>query len=71
MSPVKNTKSREMAEMLCFFPICSIDVFSFSLACCLLKVSEILSCINFSDFTHCSQAFEGDAELMCTASARQ
>lgn len=55
-----------MAEMLCFSPICSVDVFCFSLACFLLKVSEILSCMNVIDFTHCSQAFEGDAELTCT-----
>lgn len=54
-----------------FFPICSVDVFCFSLACFLLKVIEIFSCINFIDFTHCSQAFEGDAELMCAVSARQ
>lgn len=54
-----------------FFPICSIDVFCFSLACFLLKVSEIFSCINFIDFPHCRQAFEGDAGLTCTACAKQ
>lgn len=54
-----------------FFPICSVDVFCFSLACFLLKVVEIFSCINFIDFTHCSQAFEGDAELTCAVGARQ
>lgn len=70
MSPVKNTMTREMAETL-FFPICSVDVFCFSLACFLLKVSEIFSCMNFIDFTHCSQASEGDAETLCTVSARK
>lgn len=52
-----------------FFPICSIDVLCFS--CFLLKVSKIFCCINFIDFTRCSQACERDAETLGTVSARE
>lgn len=59
-----------MTEMQ-FLLICSIGIFCFSSVCFLLKLIEILRCINLTDFNLCMKTFGGDTEFTCTVSARQ